>query len=613
MKQTNLLHPASDECRRGLKSLPLLWVVADRLPVAALCLVLFMLLPLATSCGSRPYPSSLLAADSLCTADPERALSLLDSLASDTQSLSLRDRMYYRLLRVKAADKAYMPHTSDSLIRPIVDHYVSGGDPHLLPEALYYAGRVYRDLGDSPQALDYFKRSLDAMEGNDRPELRGKVYSQTGTLFFSQHAYAEALESFKCSYQCNARRCDTAGLVFSCRDIGNIYRCLDRVDSALHYFREACRLAKIIGRTDLYRGVQSQKASLLIDLGRLDQAHAALKTALQEVARPDRSGVYTIAGKYYRTVGMLDSAAWYYKEILRTGTVYSKEIASRHLSLIAYQKKEIRQSMDYWHQHLAYSDSVNRLNHSEEVRQAHAVYNYRLREKETLRLQKSNETRRQQNIWLLFSLSASAGLLLFFYFSYRHRSRVLLYRLQRAESLKAEAYRRSEQFKRENDKRLASLEAEIQSLRHSQENMSAVRERLEKEKKILCCTNRQVELEQEKCRLLEDTFFSSEVYLRFKRMLASSSAPSGQDWKDLQERMDECYGKISSKLSGLYRMSVAELRICLLVKAGFRNKEIARLVGLSAEGTTSVRRRLYAKLFNEKGDAKKLNEFISSL
>lgn len=71
--------------------------------------------------------------------------------------------------------------------------------------------------------------------------------------------------------------------------------------------------------------------------------------------------------------------------------------------------------------------------------------------------------------------------------------------------------------------------------------------------------------------------------------------------------------KVSSKLSGLYRMSVAELRICLLVKAGFRNKEIARLVGLSAEGTTSVRRRLYAKLFNEKGDAKKLNEFISSL
>ena len=346
MKQTNLLHPASDECRRGLKSLPLLWVVADRLPVTALCLVLFMLLPLATSCGSRPYPSSLLAADSLCTTDPERALSLLDSLASDTQSLSLRDRMYYRLLRVKAADKAYMPHTSDSLIRP------------------------------SPQALDYFKRSLDAMEGNDRPELRGKVYSQTGTLFFSQHAYAEALESFKCSYQCNARRCDTAGLVFSCRDIGNIYHCLDRVDSALHYFREACRLAKIIGRTDLYRGVQSQKASLLIDLGRLDQAHAALKTALQEVARPDRSGVYTIAGKYYRTVGMLDSAAWYYKEILRTGTVYSKETASRHLSLIAYQKKEIRQSMDYWHQHLAYSDSVNRLNHSEEVRQAHAVMRF---------------------------------------------------------------------------------------------------------------------------------------------------------------------------------------------------------------------------------------------
>ena len=29
----------------------------------------------------------------------------------------------------------------------------------LLPEAYYYAGRVYADLGNAPQALDYYQKT----------------------------------------------------------------------------------------------------------------------------------------------------------------------------------------------------------------------------------------------------------------------------------------------------------------------------------------------------------------------------------------------------------------------------------------------------------------------
>ena len=34
----------------------------------------------------------------------------------------------------------------------------------LLPEACYYAGRFTRDLGDAPQALDYFHQALDSCD-----------------------------------------------------------------------------------------------------------------------------------------------------------------------------------------------------------------------------------------------------------------------------------------------------------------------------------------------------------------------------------------------------------------------------------------------------------------
>ena len=75
--------------------------------------------------------------------------------------------------RCSAADKAYMRHTSDTLIRQVVAYYEDGADPWLLPEAYYYAGRVYSDLGDAPQALDYFERAAEALPPKGREMLAG--------------------------------------------------------------------------------------------------------------------------------------------------------------------------------------------------------------------------------------------------------------------------------------------------------------------------------------------------------------------------------------------------------------------------------------------------------
>ena len=99
------------------------------------------------ACREGRYPRVLLQADSLAEVAPDSALRLLDGWADSVPTVPERVRMYYRLLTVKAADKAYITHTSDSIIRPVLDYYEQEGDRRLLPEAYYYAGRVYRDLG----------------------------------------------------------------------------------------------------------------------------------------------------------------------------------------------------------------------------------------------------------------------------------------------------------------------------------------------------------------------------------------------------------------------------------------------------------------------------------
>ena len=113
------------------------------------------------TCHRKPsYPAVLLQADSLTLVEPEEAISLLNSLAKDMETAPKASRMYYELLCIKAADKAYITHTSDSLIRQLVDYYEDEGDKRLLAEAYYYAGRTYRDLNDAPRALDFFQKSL---------------------------------------------------------------------------------------------------------------------------------------------------------------------------------------------------------------------------------------------------------------------------------------------------------------------------------------------------------------------------------------------------------------------------------------------------------------------
>lgn len=133
-------------------------------------------------------------------------------------------RMYYRLLCIKANDKAYIEHTSDSLILPVLHYYLEKDDERHLSEAYYYAGRVYRDLGDAPQALEYFEKALEALPEEGKYPLKGKIYSQMGTLFGYQNMYAEALEMYRKGRECDHILKDSVGLIFTLRDIANMYR-----------------------------------------------------------------------------------------------------------------------------------------------------------------------------------------------------------------------------------------------------------------------------------------------------------------------------------------------------------------------------------------------------
>ena len=583
------------------KSLPVLF--------AALCMLLCL-----SACRPKPYPSLLLAADSLASVQPDSACALLASYAADTADEPLYVRMYYRLLCIKAKDKAYIVHTSDSAILPVVTYYEHHKRLPHLPEAYYYAGRVYRDLGDAPQALAYFQRALDAMrEDKDRVDMTVKklVLSQMGTLFKGQDLDLEALDAYRQSLQCSELMGDSLSMIYTNRDIGQIFMFLEQRDSALYYYQRAYQLSLLLGKKQLGNGIQALMTRLYMQEENYEAAHRSLQIALQDVSKNSRSGTYCIAARYYHFTNNIDSAEWYYHKSLLYGSLDVKEIVNRGLASIALSQGKTVPAAQYLYQALLLGDSIRKLTKTDEVRSAHSHYNYQLRELENQRLKLQNLRQRQMNVAILvvFVLFACGGTLY-----YLHRRKVMRLRLQVAEQLQAEAYRNSVQYQEDTRRRISQLEEQLQSASHQLTDSESRCRQLTDEKQLLAHTLRCLEEEEQRRRLMKQRFSASDVCLLFRKKETTAAPVTEDDWQQLETEADQLLDGFLRKLTtGPVRVSRQELRVSLLIRADFSIKSIAAFLHLTPTAVTSIRRRLSVKFSLPESSPQAWDEFVRSL
>lgn len=131
-------------------------------------ILLFLALLLLSSCGRNSRLSEQLDhISSVGDRDPELAIQMLDSLNSSVRSASKKIQARYDLLDVKMRDKANITATSNLEINNVVAYYDKHGNRRQRAEAYYYAGCVYRDLKDTPRALEaYLKAMITAWTPN---------------------------------------------------------------------------------------------------------------------------------------------------------------------------------------------------------------------------------------------------------------------------------------------------------------------------------------------------------------------------------------------------------------------------------------------------------------
>ena len=576
--------------------------------------LLWVILPvLLASCSPGRYPASLLTADSLSSVRPDSALCLLARLAVDTADAPLSHRMYYRLLCIKAADKAYLPHTSDSLIRPVLHYYIEGGDPRLLPEAYYYAGRVYRDLGNDLQALSCFQKALEAIRQNGDTDvhLKSKIYSQRATLYAYRKMYREALAMYQEVLKISTSACDSVSMLFALRDIANMHRELHRPDSVLPYFKQAKQIADLLQRTDLSHMMQSQLASAYLEVQAFDLARAALVEALQLVERPNQSAVYSIAAHFYKAIGITDSANYYNRKLLEIGTIYAKEKAYRELI------GRIRQTgyppldtlFDGWQQCV---DSLRTLDRKANELRTYADYDYLKSEQENARLKEQNAHNRF-TIWIGGLVIVTLLTTLAAFRQYYQRIRLE----------KQEQQRRYMQIIAEQQKKNEMLEAYLQEKKQlekiQQEMQKADSIQDMKKKRRLELINHVLEknrIETEEDEEAREALIHSTLYAELQQR---AHAPRGdgfvtsEEWDVLRRLSAAAYPHFFEHLELLCAPNENEWHVSLLIKLLFRPADIARLTGLKPSSISSIRVRLYKKATGESGKAESWDQIVLSL
>lgn len=603
-------------------------------------LIMPLIALLLTCCSYRkPYPQAMRQAESCIVTHPDSALSYLSSLETSIKAEPEETRMYYALLTIKAKDKQYITHTSDSLIQIVTRFYEDYGDADKQMEAYYYMGSIYRDMADAPRAIKAFQQAIDARKGSNRYDILKRIYGQIGTLFAYQGLYEDALLAYKDSYRCYQKEKDEEGVAFALRNIARAYDSTNRQDSAICYYEKACRKAVDLEDKSAENDILGEFGCFCIRLNNFDLAKDIL---LKISSLEKKANALWGLGMIYQNASQEDSAKYYFHEALQYDNIYVKKSAYQALSKMNFLKGNYPAALDYAYKSQEQADSIKEITKTEAVSKVHSLYNYQHTEKENQKLARENEKKKIHIYQLILILVVIISIALWGTSWLRRKKEEAVEREKKLYQLKADQYANSLDSIEENKQTIKELEQKISQLKVEQSaknleymetneqkvaelktSLSQAESQTDSLKKVLAqsqkelleASNRKIQASLNEKDLLVLAFKKSEIYLHFHSVHNNEELKITEEkWIELRAAIDSTYSNFTNQLYTLYpQLSKRELHICYLIKISMQVKDIARLVICSTPTVSACRIRLYRKIYGKEGTVEMMDNFILDL
>ena len=205
-----------------------------------------LLISLLMSCGTGGERKNIVAADSLMESDPDSAYKMLRRDYGQVKNLSRGNRMFYLLTYAEAMNKAYIPMDTVRFMDTVLDYYNSHGSNTERMSANYMMGCVYRDRGNSPEAIRYYEDAVSAADTSSEQcdyLLLSRIYGQMASIYMEQRYASKEQEAWREGRHYALMAKDTLSAIQYLEKSGHVYllRGNDRlfitiVDSAIREY-----------------------------------------------------------------------------------------------------------------------------------------------------------------------------------------------------------------------------------------------------------------------------------------------------------------------------------------------------------------------------------------
>jgi tetratricopeptide (TPR) repeat protein len=439
-------------------------------------------------------------------------------------------------------------------------------------------GLIYSDQQNHTLALQYYFDALKLFENLQQPDRIGITYTKIGIVYVSQRKFSNAYEYFVKALHLHQNHNYGFGILETNSELGLMYREQGNLVEAERCLIQSLSLSEIMGNREYTSRNLENLASIYIRQNKIELAEKYLKRAhaltkeqgnkkLMLSILNDLKNISTLKNDY-------QSALHYFEqyEVLKD-SLFSQQTAQRIQALEKErEEKEKEQTLE-------------------------------LRKQEMLLLQQKARTDRL--------IALSLGILLFILML----SGIFILRIQRFRLRKNKELFENNQLLFESKQKLAQTELENTKLKEKE-----LRQALElKNRELTSYTVNFIQKNElfdeikeriEKIKNATQPVIAKELSSLLRQLQQRQTID--KDWEDFKLTFENVHPDFFNKLLSRFPdLSPSELKLCALIKLNLGIKEMAALLGISADSAKTARYRLRKKL--HLAEEQNLNDFILSL
>ena len=591
-------------------------------------------------CAGDGYNPTLRAIDSLVNDHPDSALILLNGMKTEVDGWSRSQRMRYHLLTMKAQNKAYVDFTTDSLAKEVVEYYDNHGNANDRMTAHYLLGCVYRDLGESPHAVDCFQDAAACTDttANDCDFYTlSSVYSQMADQYYKQLLLSFEIEAHKKASRYAALAGDTLRMIYDLYVCTGNYILQNKLDSAEFILKDVIQLYRTYGyEQNAFKASISLMHLYLKETDKLHEVKQLIDNYESNSGFFDEQGNLTISqymffyykALYYDQLNNLDSADYYYRKVCYPA-IPLEDLDPMYRGLLSvFQKRHQADSIAKYAQlYCEANDSSIAKKDQELTAKMASSYNYNRYQKQAA----DNARKVSLAVVVIASLVlAFTAISIFIIVKWRKKKELHRKELEEFNKLKKDYEVTTEQYHKNIhmlellDNSHQAVIATIQGeLEHSQEESDTYQKNYAKAQQEIVRISAQYESDKQKL-TEENQRLSNKLKLLEQKSLVSRnlqvakdfaetnivklimvkerkplSTLSGKDWKQLTNAFETYYPDILHDLSYLPKGSLQKTRTCLLVLLKISDSRIADWLDVKPTRVSNLKSELNQTLFGD--------------